>query len=689
MKEAVYKLDGLKMCLLLLVLYCTACSLPCKPGKEHAQLFNELLEHATLLKDSGDSQKAIRFLDSAYRTVKDAGPGDQSRYLDFRAKLALQQGKYQQANLYADSILHLLAAHAKDPNYNIYYAEAYLTKGDILFVQGLYSYAFQYFYKSKIVASSQVETHAYHRYLAHYFDRRAMISFKQEQFDTAACYYRKMIAALDSTDRNTYSYVYDTQGALSNVAASYWRSGKADSSLHYYNRCLDFIDQHQAAYPLKKDFFLMAKGVCLGNMGDPWMLKRNYKKAEELYLADIAINGKKGRYEQDALMTRLKLAKLYTQTGRFEEAGVVLTSVGQSPVLADADSEISFLMTRANYYKATGHYAEALNDMLKRSAIRDSVTVLKRKLLGVNSGGMFAVLEKDYQNEALAKRDELKNYLLWAASIAVGMSLLTIRLLIKHTKTAKKHIEEANARNQEQQLTLHALAESNKENARLSGILAHDLKNPIHAISTIATLMLEDDRSEEDREMLGLLKESIMKLNDIVNDVLKKGEDINLTALHLVNTDIAALLRHSVTLLQFKAGEKQQRIIKSRVKKLIIRIDQHKIWRVINNLLVNAIKFSPRGTTVRVSLEEDENDTVKIAIQDEGIGIPDELKPHIFTRSGNAQRTGTAGEETFGIGLFTSRQIVEAHGGKLYFENPETGGTIFYLILPLKQRTDI
>jgi signal transduction histidine kinase len=71
-----------------------------------------------------------------------------------------------------------------------------------------------------------------------------------------------------------------------------------------------------------------------------------------------------------------------------------------------------------------------------------------------------------------------------------------------------------------------------------------------------------------------------------------------------------------------------------------------------------------------------------ITVEDEGIGIPDNLKDKIFDMFSEAKRKGTAGEQPFGLGLAISKQIVEAHGGNIWFESREKGGTAFYVKLP-------
>jgi signal transduction histidine kinase len=110
--------------------------------------------------------------------------------------------------------------------------------------------------------------------------------------------------------------------------------------------------------------------------------------------------------------------------------------------------------------------------------------------------------------------------------------------------------------------------------------------------------------------------------------------------------------------------------------------DRQRLIRVVENLLNNAIKYSPEGGEVIVFVAQDESGDAVVRVQDRGIGIPAKDLPHIFERfyrAGNAagRMAGT------GIGLAGARQIVERHGGTVTVESEEGVGSVFTLRLPL------
>lgn len=99
---------------------------------------------------------------------------------------------------------------------------------------------------------------------------------------------------------------------------------------------------------------------------------------------------------------------------------------------------------------------------------------------------------------------------------------------------------------------------------------------------------------------------------------------------------------------------------------------------MFSNLINNAIKFSPDGSRIEIVLERS-NGNARVSVKDEGIGIPPGIRDKIFSLSSEVKRRGTRGEESFGLGLSISRQIIEAHGGKIWFETEEGRGTTFFV----------
>ncbi len=118
-------------------------------------------------------------------------------------------------------------------------------------------------------------------------------------------------------------------------------------------------------------------------------------------------------------------------------------------------------------------------------------------------------------------------------------------------------------------------------------------------------------------------------------------------------------------------------------EKIVFSFDKNKIKRVLVNLLTNAIKFSNFNAKIQFFVEK-KDEYVVVKIKDEGIGMSKEVIENNYGKPIMPGQKGTDGEQSFGLGLFISKQIVEAHNGKLIIETEIGKGTIISVYLPIK-----
>ena len=289
---------------------------------------------------------------------------------------------------------------------------------------------------------------------------------------------------------------------------------------------------------------------------------------------------------------------------------------------------------------------------------------------------------KDQQLESTKLRFE---YEFWFLLLAVLAFLSTITILIalwRNWKRLKKTTDALRIQFKQSESIMEALDSMNKNYARLIKIVAHDLRNPISAINSIS-LMLEPEKQlpAEIEELMSLIQVSSKNSLDLINELLETDFDPQQT-LTTEEINVDELLKQCTMLLSFRANEKAQQLILTSNSNVKIWGDREKLWRVINNLIVNAIKFSPEGSVINLDSYVVGKDLV-IAIKDNGMGIPNEIKNSIFDPFTAARRPGTQGEQPFGLGLYISKQIIEAHHGTIRLESDPGKGTTFYVQLPL------
>jgi PAS domain S-box-containing protein len=213
-------------------------------------------------------------------------------------------------------------------------------------------------------------------------------------------------------------------------------------------------------------------------------------------------------------------------------------------------------------------------------------------------------------------------------------------------------------------------------------MVTHDLKSPLTSIKGFAQLMQR--RATYSQPAVDAIVTQTAQLERLINDMLDAARlEAGQAELRRSKVDLVSLGR---TVIEFSQALTQQhtlRIVTSD-ESIIGWWDQDRLAQVMQNLLSNAIKYSPGGDIVmsielrRTSL----SDEAVVSVKDQGIGIPDEALPRVFERfyrHENAER----GQQGLGLGLYISRSLVEAHGGRIGVESTQGQGTTFHFSLPL------
>ena len=214
--------------------------------------------------------------------------------------------------------------------------------------------------------------------------------------------------------------------------------------------------------------------------------------------------------------------------------------------------------------------------------------------------------------------------------------------------------------------------------------LAHDLKGPLSRVA-LETQVLESQLDDGDHvEMVhGIhrMLRNIDYLDRMVHDLIDScALDGNRFTLHRKPTELCELLE-SVAL-QLAASTDRGRIVMDVRERVIVDIDALRIERVVANLLENALTYSLHGSLVVVRMEV-AHGRVRVSVRDSGPGISTDEIGRIFDQY--RRGLGTQAREGYGLGLFVSKQIVEAHGGLIGVRSAPGDGSEFYFELPLQQ----
>ncbi len=217
----------------------------------------------------------------------------------------------------------------------------------------------------------------------------------------------------------------------------------------------------------------------------------------------------------------------------------------------------------------------------------------------------------------------------------------------------------------------------------LISTVSHELRTPMTSVLGFSELLLTRQLSEEKQQLyIQTIHKEAQRLSALINDFLdiqrmEKGQQ----EYHFKEVDLGQLV-HEMVVAYSSQSEVHTLTLDLPPELPLIQADPNRLKQVISNLLSNAIKFSPEGGRVAVSIQV-WDDTVQVAVSDEGIGIPTEALPHIFEKFFRVDSSDRREIKGTGLGLAICKEIVEAHGGSIWAESQVGTGTTVTFSLPL------
>jgi len=656
------------------------------PAKNHFD--KEMLTQAQNYFSLYEYERGIKYFDSAYATIP------HKDMLDIWSHYSIK-GQYYYwakpnpriARLYADSMLAILKDHEKE--YGIEYVRTLMLDGDILMAENKYSEALKAVYAGSLFAEKNLDPCSSYELSS----RIGMIKFRQGDYRHAISYLKKSMAECASCPLETR--VNQQAWAFGEIAVYYDYAHLLDSAIFYDKAGLDNIDSSINLVPKQSTYLIAQKGYLYGNLGAVYKVLKDYKLAESYLKKSIDINNRPGYNMHAAKDAQLQLAYIYITLSRVKEANDLLQAVENDLNKwrlqggNNYDLAVKLLVTKRIYYDKVKNTEAAFGAFKRYHILQDSLNVVNKTQAEQDlDEGLKQTAQQD-KIQLLSKNNQLKTTYLSAIIVFSVLILIILAMAWYNLKRSRKNAHELTKLNKlisdynlQMQNALTALEQSYEENANIIKIVAHDLRAPIGGITIAVSRMLEkSDWSENDQSMLRLIQTSGKDSLTLVSDLLKthsRSKEIKKEPV-----DMYLLLVYCVSFMRLKAEEKGQKI-ELDAGHFTVFVNRGNIWRVICNLIANAIKFSPPGTTITVLMLKKE-DNVLITVDDCGIGIPDNMRDKIFDMFTEAKRQGTTGEEPFGIGLAISKQIVEMHGGKIWFEDKKKAtGTQFFVELPIQ-----
>ncbi len=264
------------------------------------------------------------------------------------------------------------------------------------------------------------------------------------------------------------------------------------------------------------------------------------------------------------------------------------------------------------------------------------------------------------------------------------------KILVKMSDKQQNRLSEAEANKirllQEQEIKNVELIKLNQEKNEFLGIVAHDLKNPLSAILGMAEMLQESAELITIKEIIecsNIVQRSAQMMFQLITNLLDVNSiESNGINLHLEKTDLLPILSDVVNNYKERAKTKNITLIfQLDTNKYFAIIDQNIIQQVLDNLISNAIKYSPYNKQVRIRIFNT-NACIRCEIEDEGMGLSLSDQQKLFGKFTRLTTKPTGGEHSTGLGLFIVKKLVNMMQGKVWCESELGKGANFIIELP-------
>ncbi len=545
-----------------------------------------------------------------------------------------------------------------------------------------------------------------------------------ENYTTALKYYEESLSIKRQLDNQ--SAIAST---LNNIGLIYVLLGEYSRAIEYYMQSLKMRD------PLKEAREIANIQINIGEvylaLGDTFNAMRSFEESLKISREvknkrgeGIALNRIGNAYES---MKEYEVALTYHQDAlrKFEELGL------QNSTATTQANIASIYHAKGDYDRALEYYQRSLEQLQALSdqpAIAQTMVLIGKTLIAqknfhqaetflnqaLEAGEKLAMRRVCYEAfEQLARLyEQLEKFELayrayqkfhaikenvfneeQGKKIAIQRALFENELARQEAERHKQqNLQLIKVLDETQRLKTIA-EEANAFKTELLGIAAHDLKNPLQAIMGFSQI-IQESQSDQQKTLFSAkaIEQSAKRMHRLIEDLLNSAKlDKNAIELKKSQADVAEILRSVVEQNRPSAEKKSQTIELNIEGNSIAEIDEERMYEVFDNLISNAIKYSPIGKRITVKSEARNvktptgawQTTLLIAVKDEGQGLTEEDKEKLFRKFERLSARPTGGEPSIGLGLSIVKHLVELHAGRVWAESEGKGkGTTFFVELP-------
>lgn len=264
---------------------------------------------------------------------------------------------------------------------------------------------------------------------------------------------------------------------------------------------------------------------------------------------------------------------------------------------------------------------------------------------------------------------------------------LTVTEVSAEPRTFTAHLRDITERREVERLLREQnarLLELDRMREDLITTVSHELRTPVTSISSIVELVRDDDElPAQSRELLGVLHRSVQRLGRLVNDILLIAEsEAGVVSLRPELVDACAIVRDGCELAAIEAERRGFELVVTCTLEEPVEADRDRIAQVVDNLVSNAVHFTPEGGVIDVRVAPGDEGHWLIEVQDRGVGVPEDEIERLFDAFYRASTASTSMARGSGLGLPIVKAIVTAHGGTVRIDSTLGEGTTVSAELP-------
>ena len=485
-----------------------------------------------------------------------------------------------------------------------------------------------------------------------------------EEYDKALEYYN---SGLEMAERNGHKSILSIY--LDNVGVLYLRQENYQAATAHFDRAISF--QRELG-----DFqsMLQTSGLKID-----LLLKQNKLEAARAEAFDAIKVGKERKFLDNRLSILLKLAEIESQLGNNSKAINYANEVLEgAKIMENFDHERDGLGALARFYEQSGNYKAALDHLKWYDALKDTLSKQQRIEYTASLDAKYRTKDKEAKIERLNQEKETQAYRIRLFTIFLFGGIISVAIILFLLFKQWQNARIIAAKNQK----LERYIEYNMQLENFAYIASHDLKTPLRNIISF-TQLLERNTSErlnpEEKKYLGFIESGTREMSLLLDDLLIFSQT-NRKQLNLETIPLENFIEELLKKIEVAIKEKQAQINYS-FGVSTVTADRVKLGQLLQNLILNGLKFQKPNTqaVIHLFVKESETDWL-FQVQDNGIGIDEQYFEKIFLifkrLHQKSEYDGT------GIGLAICKKIIEQHQGKIWVESQKGEGSTFYFTLP-------